>query len=152
MPLVILRLKYQREVSETGWHYFNKNSKAKMRMKEAASGIDCQETKLDKLLEEIIEKEKAATDARSLKDDNKKTEKVQQKSTAAEQLSVWVKPRKGMLRNKTKKSRRQRKEEDRRRKWCNFWKKRQKERVCWERRICSWDERSWVKRRIWWKC
>ena len=89
-------------------------------MKEAASGIDCQETKLDKLLEEIIEKEKVATDARSLKDDNKKTEKVQQKSTAAEQLSVWVKPRKGMLRNKTKKSRQQRKEEDRHRKWCNF--------------------------------
>ena len=35
--------------------------KAKMRMEEAASGIDCQETKLDKALEEIIEKEKAAT-------------------------------------------------------------------------------------------
>ena len=49
--------------------------KAKMRMEEAASGIDCQETKLDKALEEIIEKEKAATDARSLQDDNnKKTE------------------------------------------------------------------------------
>ena len=50
--------------------------KAKMRMEEAASGIDCQETKLDKALEEIIEKEKAATDARSLQDDNKKTEKA----------------------------------------------------------------------------
>ena len=47
-----------------------------MRMEEAASGIDCQETKLDKALEEIIEKEKAATDARSLQDDNKKTEKA----------------------------------------------------------------------------
>ena len=94
--------------------------KAKMRMEEAASGIDCQETKLDKALEEIIEKEKAATDARSLQDDNKKTEKAQRKSTAAEQLSVWVKPRKGMLRNKTKKPRRRRKEEDRHRKWCNF--------------------------------
>ena len=47
-----------------------------MRMEEAASGIDCQETKLDKVLEEIIEKEKAATDARSLQDDNKKTEKA----------------------------------------------------------------------------
>ena len=45
-------------------------------MEEAASGIDCQETKLDKALEEIIEKEKAATDARSLQDDNKKTEKA----------------------------------------------------------------------------
>ena len=50
--------------------------KAKMRMEEVASGIDCQETKLDKALEEIIEKEKAATDARSLQDDNKKTEKA----------------------------------------------------------------------------
>ena len=106
-----------------------------MRMEEAASGIDCQETKLHKVLEEIREKEKAATDARSLEDDNKETEKVQQRSTVAEQLSVWVKPRKGMLRNKTKKPRWQRKEEDRRRKWCNFWKKSQKERVCWERRI-----------------
>ena len=45
-------------------------------MEEAASRIDCQETKLDKALEEIIEKEKAATDARSLQDDNKKTEKA----------------------------------------------------------------------------
>ena len=54
--------------------------KAKMRMEEAASGIDCQETKLHKVLEEIREKEKAATDARSLEDDNKKTEKVQQRS------------------------------------------------------------------------
>ena len=42
-------------------------------MEEAASWIDCQETKLDKALEKIIEKEKAATDARSLQDDNKKT-------------------------------------------------------------------------------
>ena len=50
--------------------------KAKMRMEEAASEIDCQETKLDKALEEIMEKEKAATDARSLQDDNKKTEKA----------------------------------------------------------------------------
>ena len=50
--------------------------KVKMRMEEAASEIDCQETKLDKALEEIIEKEKAATDARSLQDDNKKTEKA----------------------------------------------------------------------------
>ena len=91
-----------------------------MRMEEAASGINCQETKLEKVLEEIIEKEKAATDARSPQDDNKKTEKAQRKSTAAEQLSVWVKPRKGMLRNKTKKPRRQRKEEDQLRKWCNF--------------------------------
>ena len=40
-------------------------------MEEAASGIDCEETKLDKTLEEIIEKEKAATDVRSLQDDNK---------------------------------------------------------------------------------
>ena len=45
-------------------------------MEKAVSGIDCQETKLDKGLEEIIEKEKAATDARSLQDDNKKTEKA----------------------------------------------------------------------------
>ena len=45
-------------------------------MEKAVSGIDCQETKLDKALEEIIEKEKAATDARSLQDDNKKTEKA----------------------------------------------------------------------------
>ena len=43
-----------------------------MRMDEAASGIDCKETKLDKALEGIIEKEKAATDARSLQDDNQK--------------------------------------------------------------------------------
>ncbi|XP_068739366.1 uncharacterized protein [Montipora capricornis] len=35
-----------------------------------------QETKLDKALEEIIEKEKTATGARSLQDDNKKTEKA----------------------------------------------------------------------------
>ena len=42
-----------------------------MRMEEAASGIDCEKTKLDKASEEIIEKEKAATDARSLQDDNK---------------------------------------------------------------------------------
>ena len=71
-------------------------------MEEAASGIDCQETKLHQVLEEIREKEEAATDVRSLQDDNKKTEKVQQRSTVTEQLSVWVKPRKGMLRNKTK--------------------------------------------------
>ena len=45
-------------------------------MEKAVSGIDCQETKLDKALEEIIEKEKAVTDARSLQDDNKKTEKA----------------------------------------------------------------------------
>ena len=42
-----------------------------MRMEEAASGIDCQETKLHKVLEEIREKEKAATDARSLEDQPK---------------------------------------------------------------------------------
>ena len=47
-----------------------------MRMEEVASGIDRQETKLDKALEEIIEKEKAATDARSLQDDNKKIDKA----------------------------------------------------------------------------
>ena len=47
-----------------------------MRMEEAASGIDCQKTKLNKVLGEIIEKEKAATDARSLQDDSKKTEKA----------------------------------------------------------------------------
>ena len=40
-------------------------------MEEAASGIDCEETKLEKALEEIIEKEKAATDATSLQVDNK---------------------------------------------------------------------------------
>ena len=50
--------------------------KAKMRMEEAASRIECDETKLDKTLEEIIEKEKAATDVRSLQDDNKKAEKA----------------------------------------------------------------------------
>ena len=50
--------------------------KAKMRMEEAASRIECEETKLDKTLEEIIEKEKAATDVRSLQDDNKKAEKA----------------------------------------------------------------------------
>ena len=50
--------------------------KAKMRTEEAASGIDCEETKLDKALEEIIEKEKAATDARNLQDCNKKAEKA----------------------------------------------------------------------------
>ena len=87
-----------------------------MRMEEAASEIDCQETKLDKALEEIMEKEKAATDARSLQ----KLKRQQQRSTATEQLSVWVKPRKGMLRNKTKKPRWLRKEEDLRWKWCNF--------------------------------
>ena len=41
-----------------------------------STGIDCQKTKLVKALEEIIEKEKAATDARSLQDDNRKTEKT----------------------------------------------------------------------------
>ena len=45
--------------------------KAKMGMEEAASGIDCEKTKLDKASEKIIEKEKAATDARSLQEDNK---------------------------------------------------------------------------------
>ena len=30
--------------------------KAKMRMEEAASGMDCEETKVDKTLEEILEK------------------------------------------------------------------------------------------------
>ena len=40
-------------------------------MEEAASGIDCEKTKLDKASEAIIEKEKAATDARSLQEDNK---------------------------------------------------------------------------------
>ena len=59
-------------------------------MEEAASGIDCQETKLDKALEEIIEKEKAATDARSLQDDNKKTEKA-----AAEEHRNWTVERLG---------------------------------------------------------
>ena len=77
-----------------------------MRMEEAPSGIDREETNLDKALEEIIRKEKAATDARSLQDDNKNAEKA-----VAEPLSVWVKPRKGMLRKKTNKPRRQRKEE-----------------------------------------
>ena len=90
--------------------------KAKMRMEKAASGIDCEETYLDKALEEIMEKEKAATDARRLQDDNKNAEKQQRRSTASEPLSVWVKPRKGMLRNKTNKPRRQRKEEGRHRK------------------------------------
>ena len=50
--------------------------KTKMRMEEAASGIDCEETKLDKASEEIIEKEKAATSAKSLQGDNKKAEKA----------------------------------------------------------------------------
>ena len=45
-------------------------------MEEAASGLDCEETNLDKALEKIIEKEKAATDARSLQEDNKKAEKA----------------------------------------------------------------------------
>ena len=43
----------------------------------------------------------------------------QRRSTASESLSVWVKPKKGMLRNQTNKPRRQRKVEDRRRNWCN---------------------------------
>ena len=86
-------------------------------MEEAASRIDCQETKLDKALEEIIEKEKAATDARSLKDDNKKTEKAaaeEHRNRAVERLGET---KKRNARNKTKKPRRRRKEEDRRRKW-----------------------------------
>ena len=94
--------------------------KAKMRMEEAASGIDCQETKLNKVLEEIIEKEKAATDARSLQDDSKKTEKAaaeEHRNRAVERLGET---KKRNARNKTKKPRRRRKEEDRRRKWCNF--------------------------------
>ena len=93
-------------------------------MEEAASRIDCQETKLDKALEEIIEKEKAATDARSLQDDNKKTEKAaaeEHRNRAVERLgetkNAEKQDEKGMLRNKTKKPRRRRKEEDRRRKW-----------------------------------
>ena len=45
-------------------------------MEKAASGIDCEETYLDKALEEIMEKEKAATDARRLQDDNKNAEKA----------------------------------------------------------------------------
>lgn len=45
-------------------------------MEEAASGIDCEETNLDKALQEIIVKEKAAMDARSLQDDNKNAEKA----------------------------------------------------------------------------
>ena len=47
-----------------------------MRMEEAASGIHCEETNLDKALEEIIEKEKAAMDARSLQDDDKNAAKA----------------------------------------------------------------------------
>ena len=93
-------------------------------MEEAASRIDCQETKLDKALEEIMEKEKAATDARSLQDDNKKTEKAaakEHRNRAVERLgetkNAEKQDEKGMLRNKTKKPRRRRKEEDRRRKW-----------------------------------
>ena len=58
-------------------------------MEEAASGLDCEETKLDKALEEIIEKEKAANDARGLQDDNKKAEKAateEQRNRAVERL------------------------------------------------------------------
>ena len=60
-----------------------------MTMEEAASGLDCEETKLDKALEEIIEKEKAANDARGLQDDNKKAEKAateEQRNRAVERL------------------------------------------------------------------
>lgn len=53
------------KVSETRWHYFNKY-KATMRMEEAASWIDSEETNQAKALEEIIEKKKAVTDAKSL--------------------------------------------------------------------------------------
>ena len=59
-------------------------------MEEAASRIECEETKLDKALEEIIEKEKAATDVRSLQDDNKKAEKA-----VAEEHRGWAVERLG---------------------------------------------------------
>ena len=72
MPLVgHLKFKVSKRGLRDRLTLFQQKYKAKMRMEEAASGIDCEETKLDKALQEIIEKEKAATDARSLQDDNK---------------------------------------------------------------------------------
>ena len=55
-------------------------------MEEAASRIDCQETKLDKALEEIIEKEKAATDARSLQEACEKAAAKEHRNRAVERF------------------------------------------------------------------
>ena len=71
-----LQLKVSKRSLRDSLTLLQQKYKTKMSMEEAASGIDCEETKLDKALEEIIEKEKAATDARSLQDDNKKAEKA----------------------------------------------------------------------------
>lgn len=62
--------------------------KAKIRQEERASGIDCDETDLDRALEEIINKEKVATDTRSSVE-KKKGEKAaaeEQRQRAVERL------------------------------------------------------------------
>ena len=72
MPLVgHLKFKVSKRSLRDRLTLLQQKYKAKMRMEEAASGIDCEKAKLDKASEEIIEKEKAATDARSLQEDNK---------------------------------------------------------------------------------
>ena len=75
MPLII-KFKVSKRSVRDRLTLLQQKYKAKMTVEEAASGLDCEETKLDKALEEIIEKEKAATDVRSLQDDNKKAEKA----------------------------------------------------------------------------
>ena len=88
MPLII-KFKVSKRSVRDRLTLLQQKYKAKMTMEEAASGLDCEETKLDKALEEIIEKEKAANDARGLQDDNKKAEKAateEQRNRAVERL------------------------------------------------------------------
>ena len=73
----------------------------------------------------------------------RKLKRQQRRSTATERLSVWVKPRKGMLRNKTNKPWRRRKEKDRHR--TKFLKEKSEREIALrkdERVIWSWDEKS----------
>ena len=88
MPLII-KFKVSKRSVRDRLTLLQQKYKAKMTMEEAASGLDCEETKLDKALEEIIEKERAANDARGLQDDNKKAEKAateEQRNRAVERL------------------------------------------------------------------
>ena len=72
MPLVgHLKFKVSKRSLRDRLTFLQQKYKAKMRMEEAATGIDYEETKLEIALKEIIEKEKAATDATSLQVDNK---------------------------------------------------------------------------------
>ena len=79
----------------------------KLRMEEKASGIDVEQTELDSLLEEILEREKEAKKDLESKDRDKKSKVEKEKATAEEvrkrALERIAKPKVEVQENKQKK-------------------------------------------------